>query len=299
MINLFKKMRFDCIVIWGHGEIYLDDVLQAIRDNTNFDIVHIHKQEVSNIKKLVYQIYSFDYAPLFHLKAKVKYLETTPPVVNFIFAKNHDAQEEFFGTGVFRHKESLRIKAFKEKIRDKFNPRDSKGQMTHDHVIHATDNESQTDSILKLLGYTDGVKMLMNKNKIVATPHYIKESKQFLIMQIPYTRILCTNVKEENGKVMPKHIPIHESVQYLGLTTPDVYDAYVKHFRGLVLKQDYDVDKYLKLKDKFAYLTEGYTSYLIVVTKIKDSDKYLVLDGLHRASLHLFQGNKRINVCVI
>ena len=126
--------RYDCIVVWGHGQEYLPKIIKEIRTNESFEIVHLHKHKVTNIKKLVYQIYSFDYAPLFHLKAKVKYLESTPPVVNFIFIKNKDAQEEYFGTGDFRHKESLRIKHFKGLIRERFNPRDKTGNLTHDHV---------------------------------------------------------------------------------------------------------------------------------------------------------------------
>jgi hypothetical protein len=299
MVNLFKKTRFDCIVIWGHGEVYLDDVLKEIRGDDHFDIVHIHKEKVKNIKKLVYQIYSFDYAPLFHLKAKVKYLEKTPPVVNFIFVKNHDVHEEFFGTGDFRHKESLRIKAFKEKIRDRFNPRDDKGQITHDHVIHATDNESQTDAILKLLGYTAGVALFANKNKIIETPHYIQEPSEFYIQEVSYSKLLCSNIIQNGDQILTKHLSIEESIQYRGLTVSKLYEDYVSCFRGTALKQDYIVSKYHQLQTDFLYLATSHASDFVTVTKIFGSDKFLVLDGLHRASLHLHQGNQTIKVCVI
>ena len=122
-MNIFSKPRYDCFVVWGHGQSYLSDILHEVRSEEYFEIVHFQRLEVGSIKKLVRQIYSFDYAPLFHLKAKVKYLEASPPVVSFIFVKNKDAQEEFFGNGEFRHIESLRVKSFKDRIREKYNPR--------------------------------------------------------------------------------------------------------------------------------------------------------------------------------
>ena len=298
-MNIFAQTRFDCFVIWGHGQKYLSDIISEIRKNNNFEILHLHKHEVKSIKKLVYQIYSFDYAPLFHLKAKVKYLESTPPVINFIFIKNKDAQEEYFGTGDFRHKESLRIKRFKDLIRERFNPRGKDGNLTHDHVIHATDNESQTDAILKLIGYPKGVHLFTDSGKVIKTPHYIIEPNSFTLKEVTYDDLYCANAFEINGVTQNRHIPIKESAQYLGLSNPKSYQNYLQKFSGQVLKQDYDLEKYLQLKSGFSYLQGCNAADFVVVTPLEHEKKMLIVDGLHRASIHLYQGNKTLKVCVI
>jgi hypothetical protein len=297
--NLFEKNRFDCFVIWGHGLSYLDEIIDDIRSHDAFKIVQIQRHKVKNIKKLVHKIYSFDYAPLFHLKAKVKYLESTPPTVYFIFIKNQRPKEEFFGEGDFRHKECLKIKAFKNLIRGKFNPRTAAGNLTHDHAIHATDNESQTDSILKLLGFSDGVQYLKNNKKIIESPHYIDEPEQFTIKRLSYQDIYCSNAFEEEGKMVVKQVSIVQSVQYSAFESPQLYKDYIKKFKGTILKQDYDFNKYLSLKENFEYLSSDYSTDFVLVKKIKNKEKYLVIDGLHRATIHRYQGNQHLIACVI
>lgn len=298
-MNIFSRPRYDCFVLWGHGQDYLDNVLEEIRQSDFFTIVHIERHRVKNIKRLVNQIYSFDYAPLFHLKSKIRYLRSTPPVVFFIFVYNPDPLEDMFGDGDFRHVESLRVKGFKDSLRDRFNPRDDHGGMTHDHIIHATDNESQTDSILKLLGYREGVTKFSSKNKVFSSPHYIKEPDQLYVRLVSYEELICANACSNAGKPSLKKIGIKESVQFKGLTDPDIYREYVLEHRGTVLKQDYNVERYLGLKASFSYLSEGHETDLVVVTKDRECDKYLILDGLHRSALHIFQGNDMIKVCVI
>ena len=298
VINLFRKNRCDCFVIWGHGIGYLNEIIEDIRDHDSFDIMLIQKHEIGNIKKLVNKIYSFDYAPLFHLKAKVKYLKCTPPTVCFIFLKNTNVVEEYFGKGDFRHKECLKIKAFKDKIRVKFNPRTPSGELTHDHVIHATDNESQTDSILKLLGYKSGVMILKKVNKIIQSPHYIVEPDQFEIKQVPLDDIYCTNVFQKEGRQLIERIPISESVQYQAIESPKLYEDYLEQFKGGALKQDYNIKKYLLMKEGFVYLSAGFTTDFVIVEKLKDNGKFIIVDGLHRAAIHLNQGNLKITVSV-
>lgn len=298
-MNIFSRPRYDCFVLWGHGQAYADNVLEEIRQSESFSVVHIERHRVKNIKRLVNRIYSFDYAPLFHLKSKIRYLRSTPPIVLFIFVYNPDPLEDMFGEGDFRHVESLRIKAFKDSLRARFNPMDEHGRMTHNHIIHATDNESQTDSILRLLGYRDGVRKFASKKKVFSSPHYIQEPDQLSVRVLPYEALICANAWSHSGKVSLKKVGVKESVQFKGLSDPEIYRQYVSEHRGTVLKQDYNVERYFRLKEDFSYLAEGHETDFVIVTNDSESDKYLILDGLHRAALHIFQGNEMIKVCVI
>jgi len=45
-------------------------------------------------------------------------------------------------------------------------------------------------------------------------------------------------------------------------------------------------------------LSKNFEMSYVIVKKIR-GDKYLIVDGLHRASLHLFQGNTKLKVCLI
>ena len=289
--------RFDCIVVWGHGIEYLPEILKMVQSIESLDIVHFEKYKAHSIKKLVHSIYSFDYAPLIHLKAKIKYLEKVPSIVYFIFIKNSDPQHDFFGEGKFRHVESLVIRNLKQKIRNRFNPRDKYGNLTHDHIVHATDNESQTDSILKLIGYKDGVNKFKNGHKIIRSPHYIKEPSYFNIQLVDFRNLFCRNAVIKNGKCILKTLPVSESVQYLSLYNKKLYHDYISNFSGTILKQIYSLDRYYSMAKDFKYLVGPNNSDLIIATPLRER-QFVIIDGLHRAALHLYSGHQNIRVCI-
>jgi hypothetical protein len=93
MKNLRKESRYDSIIIWGHGLSYLEEILMMLRKIETFDIVRIVKYKPSNMKKFIRKVYSYDYAPLAHLKSKIKYLEKvilfTDEVIKFIVCLYH------------------------------------------------------------------------------------------------------------------------------------------------------------------------------------------------------------------
>ena len=69
-------------------------------------------------------------------------------------------------------------------------------------------------------------------------------------------------------------------------------------YLGTVLKSDYHIDSFLSLAKNFSYLADGYENSYVVVKSLH-CENYLIVDGLHRASLHLSQGHSKIKVCVI
>ena len=104
--NLIRS-RIDCILVWGHGLKHLEDIIFEIEKNKNFEVLKIIKHIPKSQKKLVKEVYSYDYAPFYHLKNKTKYLMKVDNVVCFIIVKNIIPNEDFYGEGAFRHVESV------------------------------------------------------------------------------------------------------------------------------------------------------------------------------------------------
>jgi hypothetical protein len=243
-------------------------------------------------------MYSHDYAPFWHLKEKTKYLKKTPHEVCFIFIRNTKPDEDYFGEGSFRHKESWTLKKFKERIREKFNPYEH-GKRSENHIIHATDSQNQANEILKYLGHKEGVQLFYLGFNFLNLPYYLKTYTNFNFKTVKTNRLFCRVLFGENWEKYDVDVrEITESPHYKGISeNPSIYEEYVKKFTGGGLKNHYNINKYLSLVEGFKYLNPPHQhSYVIVEKK---NDKYVVLDGLHRACIHAFQGNSEIKVCQV
>lgn len=275
-----------------------EEIVSLIRNEPDFDIVKIVKHRPKNIKKLVREVYSFDYAPFWHLKAKTKYLLKTEKEVCFLFIENRGLEWDFLGEGSFRHKESLTLKSFKDRVRDKFNPREN-GKRSENHVIHATDSEEQAHHLLKYLGYEEGLAIFTKDNSVFGLPYYLKGYSRFIIKEINTDELYCTvMVGKSWDDYRTERRLLRESPQYLGLTSDiTIYRDYISRFIGGGLQENYNLDKYLKLSSNFEYLSAPFeTSY--VLAEIVEG-KFLIVDGMHRATIHLSQGKQRIKICQI
>lgn len=295
--SYYLNSRYDCVVIWGHGFNFLEEILNELRLINSFKIIKIIKQTNVNIKKLVNKIYSYDYAPKYHLKSKIHYLKFTPPQVFFIFIKNNDPQEDYYGEKKFRHIESRTMRNFKNKIRQKFNPKINEKIPSNDHIIHTTDSEAQTEHLLYLLGFKNGIQSLINNDKILPTPHYLNEPAKFSIQFVPLDNIYCNNVVLVNNSAYIKKMPIYDSVQYKFFNDKRIYEKYLSDYRGTFLTQDYNLSSYSKLIQNLNYLKGKFQkNFITVQTNLKN--ELFILDGLHRASILLKRGEKKIKVCI-
>ncbi len=292
---LFNRNRIDTILIYAHGMRYFDNILSAIKDDENFDILKIVKYKPKNIKKFINEMYSFDYAPLKHLKSKTKYLLKNSGDVCFIFIKNLNPDEDYLGENDFRHKESLTLKRFKDKLRIKYNAYKN-GEMTHNHILHATDSESQTNNILFYLGYKDGVKMF-DKSTVIDMPYYLQEHNKFEIIELNTNEIYCNIVVGDSwDNCTSKTVKIKESPHYIGLTqNMNIYKDYIDKYLGGALQEHYNLERYANLAEDFDYLSNPYETSLVIVDE--KQDKFIVQDGLHRISAYIKQGHKKIKVC--
>lgn len=286
--NFLINQRYGYFLIWGHGLSYKDDILQLIRKNNFIDILKIIRYKPRDMKKFVNIIYSHSYAPLYHLKGKTKYLLETPLEVLFIFFRNNGADERFFGEGPFKHMECIKIKKLKEKIRNQYNPRKN-NKRTENHVIHASDNEVQVDYVLKYLGINNGIEFLKTKpNDNLSLPFFLLKFNTFKIKEINSSQLFCNVLKGNINSFRTETIKIERTPHYAFLSGNQMlYKNYIDKFLGGPLQCDYHIDKFLKLSKTMHYLKHPYSTSYILTEEI-GPNKYLVVDGLHRASILLF-----------
>ena len=295
-----RKKRFDYFLIWGHGMQYKDEILAILRQYPSLEIVRLEQHRPKSIARFVRQVYSYDYAPFEHLRAKTRYLLSTPPDLLVIFALNSDAREITRGRGAFRHLECERTKALKEDIRDRFNPRREDGRRTEDHVIHASDNESQVDHMLKLLGHKEGLGFLQRvPNRVVDAPYYLRRFTRYTIRCVSTDQLRChiwAGPSEQRVKSMVK---LEDTPQFKCLCgDAAVYQQYLDAYLGRALTQDYSVDNLQRLAAELDYLSAPYESSYILAAP-SDEDTLVIQDGVHRACVLRWRGLECFPVAVL
>lgn len=287
-MNLYSHFYY--FLIWGHGLKYTDNIIQMIENVKELAIRKIVYHNPKSMSRFIKQVYSYDYAPLSHLKGKTRYLKKTPRRVLFIFVENYEPNEVMYGEGEYLHRESTTIKALKESIRDKYNDRKD-DRRSEDHVVHASDNEEQTDYMLKYLGYATGVDAL-KKNGMFGLPYHIGHYTHF---KLKYMNVEDLYINMIIGKGSTKLVSIFESPHYRGIMEDImIYKNYINKYRGTFLQDYYSVDKFKSIFDKFDY--QKYMEDASYVTVKKSENVYVILDGAHRASIMLAKGIKDIVV---
>ncbi len=153
-------MRYDSFIIWGNGIAHTDEILDMII--RKYKVLFIQDITFDNMQDFLDKVYECDNVPKQHITAKSRYLMNAPKKAVYILIENHEPNEEFVGDGTFRHIQCINLREFKFSVRAKFNPPHSnpnfhvhplpKG-ISHDHVLHSTDYESQVHFLNNLFGY--------------------------------------------------------------------------------------------------------------------------------------------------
>jgi FkbM family methyltransferase len=273
------RPRLDYFLIWGHGTQHTREILEVIRSQKAVEVLAIHKKTVADIAKFVGQVYSSDFVPVEHLAAKTRYLLQTPPDLVLILIRNLEPRESFYGEGAFRHIQCQRIKAIKEEIRNRFNPRKD-GKRTEDHVIHASDFESQTEHILEILGLPPVAFYTRRPNRDLDVPYHLPPFENYKLKEVPvdslYANILGRGV-----------VPISQSPHYrYVLGDRESYQAYHAAHFGRELTDDHlpeAFDRLIASFDSNRVLDRGNRSFIVAVKR--PDQGYQILDGVHRASI--------------
>ena len=306
MENFHLKRRYHFFTIWPNGFDHINDILKILRDEKYLKIISIRKHTVKNMRDFVFDLYGCDTVPLRHLQSKLTYLFNLPPEVINIFVENFNPQENVSGTGPFRKTQCQYIVGIKNKIRNLYNPKykDPDFQIfplekgvSHEHVIHASDCEEQVDYYLKLLGYKNGIEYLKNDDNglVFEKPFHIPRPKQYSFHDLPISLLFASIVDKENGRLVKKMKAVKDTPHYRGLCGDmAIYQDYLHEFQYKSLCDDYSVDKLLGLQAM--ELSQLRALPPILVRPIEGN--YLILDGIHRAAVHLFRGSETIK-CVV
>src|SRR3990172_6177098 len=283
----------DYFMIWGHGLAHAEEIVEVIRDHPAFRIVTIVKHRVQDMARFVQRVYEADTVPMQHLIAKTRYLLSTPPQILFILVENLDPQEQYFSEGRFRHIQCRNVKAIKEGVRDRFNPRrDTK--RTEDHVIHGSDYESQVRHLLSVLGLPPVDHYRREPNPRLNAPYHIHPFDRFEVRELPLSSLRARILGR--GDVALEETPHH---RYL-IGDAEAYRAYHAAHMGVELTDDHFPAAFERLKASFDpdRTERGGKLGLVLATPLGDST-FRILDGVHRAALMLHLGRSTVRVAVV
>lgn len=275
-----------------------DEIIDEIKKHPDLSIKLIKAHTPKSIKTLINEVYSFDYAPIRHLRKKTRYLKKTPNSVLFIFIENNNVEETLLGKKKHIHVECQKIKVFKEEIRDRFNPKDKQGKRSEHHVIHASDNHQQTIKMLHHLKVNQHRQDPFSPPSKILTgaPHHLKSIKCFEIRTVKTAELRQLEIQNDGNK---KLIPINESRHYKllkGYTSS--YIEYYDQNRGNTLTDPHFKDTFLRLAENFNYLGEAHPADYIITQKNKQN-QYVIKDGSHRAAILAYNNTESVLVAVI
>lgn len=295
--TLLENYQIDYILIWGHGLLYKNQIIQLIEKEKNLEILHTIYHYPKKISHFIKVVYSYDYAPYKHLISKTKYLNNTSNKIFLIFLINKKPNNDYRGEGSFRHLESMTIKELKEDIRNKYNPYNN-NKRSEDHVIHASDNEYQTDYILRYLGYENGIYSIISSSKLIKIPYHLGQIRQFQIKKIKTKDIYCRIIQGCKPNISTKIVPVKDSPHFKSIVSKNnEYQNYLDLYQGDFLLDYYSSTKFFNLEKKLQYLKGKYSNCYIITEKISNN-KYLIIDGLHRASILIKKNHKEIIVII-
>ena len=298
MIDSLKKERYDYFLIWGNGLKYKEEIIEIIRKNPYVEILAIKRYTPKNIAKLVKGVYSYDYAPFKHLRNKTKYLLSVEPSVTFVFVLNTNPQEVYTGSPLFEHIECMLIKSIKEEIRNEFNERKD-DRRTEDHVVHTSDNQSQTDYILKYLGYKEGIGLFKNipNSLLSSVPYHISKFNKFTLKYVSSAQVYCSI---STGPKSHKLCKIEETPHFAFLTgNTKPYEEYRSMCESFsCMTDDQFPYNFRKFAQDFACLKEPYSTSYILTREFRPRS-YQVLDGVHRVSILRYQEIDEFIVAVV
>ena len=156
-------------------------------------------------------------------------------------------------------------------------------EISQDHVIHASDSEAEFNHILKAFNLD------LKKSKDYF--HNIFPSN-LPILKVEINSLLANTCEEQEIQI--ENTP---HFKYL-LGEKEQYRNYILKYLGTIIKDDHLPEKYDLLIQNFNYgkLVKNMPSYIIVKNHPKLKNKYIIIDGLHRACILKKNKNEIINV---
>lgn len=253
---------------------YIDDILKMLRNFKDLELLFFKLYTPPNMTDFIDMVYSVDTFPKEHLREKNKHLyELKGDSVYLILVRNNKPEEKEVGEGEYKHLQCSYINDFKWKVRTKFNPYVG-NEMTHQHMFHATDYESQTRTIWDNLLDVPKIDDLLQRNTYFNyLPYYLSNFVAgFKICNIKKKYLKCNQALDDKNIL----VSLDESIfaKYVkGDKQP--YIDYWNYFKGRKLQFDYTPSKFDEMINNFDYQN------LIVTT-----NDGVIVDGNHRAAIY-------------
>lgn len=284
-----QRLGFAAFIIWPNGEQHIDQILQRIEKQCTIE--KIFKFSNGQLPKIITAAYNNDYAPLYHLRKKLRYLKSVTGNTTIIFTKVNSAKTIITGHGKFRHIENSVITQLKNNIRVEFNQR-ANGQIDHNHIIHGTDNSQQANDLLQFVIEKRHTSYNPNLQDHF-TPHHLKLNN-YKIVEVNLEDLLINVIRKGNVSNLIEE-KISNSPHYeFCIGNRKYYKNYIQDNQGWDLTDYYAETKFEKLINNFSYL--DYCKNPIIV-KALSNGFYQILDGAHRASILYTKEYQKVAVC--
>jgi len=291
-------MRYDFFLIWGNALQHTEKIIAKIRNDENFSIVAILRHPIrSRMQKFVKSVYAIDSTPRRHIRAKTRYLQNCNKCCIFVLIKNLHPKEDYFGEGKYRIVQCKNIVQIKNDIRNCFNPRFenqniriaplNKG-VSHEHCIHASDNEKQVDHLLKLFDLPKLKHFKRNDNYSYEIPWHLNVSKNPLPKTEKLDKLFISLINQG-----PVHISDSPHLKYVqGNKQPYIDYFYNNFYFGNRIIEDH-------FPIKFDYLINSFNPNYIglngKISKIIINSDNVIFDGAHRAAILYHLGYEKIS----
>lgn len=283
-LNLEQKdySSYSFFFIQDNGLKYISEITEIITSNENkFDLILVINHE----KKL----FNFNYFSYLKLKSEIKHLIKKSKKGIFFFIKFRKIIDIQDVVNKQKYIDNHIISIYEKIIENRFDKRENDFKNKNSIVSGFSDGLS-AHYVLKYLGYNNGLNTFSrHKNKPFKIPYYLQDFNRCRIHEIEVSDLICNTFSESS-------INIRKSPHYKFLLgSENEYKDYLKNYLGYKIKDYYGVKKYKNLSKNFEYLCkENETNYVIVK---KVNNKYMILDGLHRASLSIY--NKKTKLIVL
>jgi len=293
--------RLTTLIIWQHGVDYLDEILDMAYCHYQLRVIRVIRLMQVDCSKFIRFVYKNDKVNPIHLYYKTKYLSSLSGPIYIVVVS--EKFPDYFLEGENKSiLQSAVISRFKNDVRNIYNPKSIDGSMSHDHVIHATDDEDDALRVWtrydrsyasSLPYYTLSSLHFPRKDLYEKGLEAMCDDKDSLLTQLSigelYAKLTYSSKSERNQVV-----PIRDTPHYkFASGNVEEYMEYISLNRGLDHKCYYSERKF---RSVIEYVMEHENVEPIWVAEV--DGRMVVTDGLHRAASLLYKGKLFISCYV-